>query len=292
MTQIYTDGGCIGNPGPGGWAAVILEDGRKRALSGRQDGTTNNRMEILAAIKGLEAVPEGSEVTVVSDSQYVVKTMTRGWKRNANKDLWASLDAEASKRKVKWEWVKGHAGHPLNEEADTLANREAKGEGPRSENRSLTHIDDVGRARMVDVGRKPETQRVAEATGSVVMEAKTLELIRSNGFEKGDVLSVARVAGIMGAKQTSQLIPLCHPLPIDQVTVDFDLDDARGSVVIKATAKTTARTGVEMEALTAVSVAALTIYDMCKSVDRRMRIEGIRLFKKSGGKSGDFVLEE
>ena len=124
------------------------------------------------------------------------------------------------------------------------------------------------------------------------MKPETLALIESNGFEKGDVIGVARVAGIMGAKNTSQLIPLCHPLPLDKVAVDFELDKAESSVRITATAKTTAKTGVEMEALTAVSVAALTIYDMCKGVDRAMRIEGIRLVQKSGGKSGDIILEE
>ena len=145
---------------------------------------------------------------------------------------------------------------------------------------------------MVDVGRKPETERVAVARGSVVMKPETLALIETNGFEKGDVLGIARIAGVMGAKSTSQLIPLCHPLPLDQVTVDLELDDQRSAVEIKATAKTTARTGVEMEAMTAVTIAALTIYDMCKSVDRAMRIEAVRLVRKSGGQSGDIVLDE
>ena len=145
---------------------------------------------------------------------------------------------------------------------------------------------------MVDVGAKPVTDRVAVARGSVVMKPETLALIRSNGFEKGDVLGVARVAGVMAAKNTAQLIPLCHPLPLDQVTVDFDLDTGESRVDIQATAKTSARTGVEMEAMTAVSVAALTIYDMCKAVDRGMRIEAVRLVRKTGGKSGDLVLEE
>lgn len=133
---------------------------------------------------------------------------------------------------------------------------------------------------MVDVGWKPETQRVAVARGVVLMRPKTLQLIRDNGFEKGDVLGIARVAGIMGAKNTSQLIPLCHPLPLDQVAVEFDLDEKKSAVEITATAKTTAKTCVEMEAMTAVSIAALTIYDMCKSTDRGIRIDGIRLAKK------------
>ena len=156
----------------------------------------------------------------------------------------------------------------------------------------LTHIDESGKASMVDVGWKPDTERVAVARGAITMQPETLELIKTNNFKKGDVLGVARVAGIMGAKNTSQLIPLCHPLPLTQVAVDFELDDDNSAVNITATAKTTGKTGVEMEALTAVSVAALTIYDMCKSVDRAMRIEGVRLVKKTGGKSGDIILEE
>ena len=298
MIEIYTDGACLGNPGPGGWVAIILENGSRRDLHGGQQHTTNNRMEILAAIKGLEALPQSVEATVFSDSEYLVKTMTRNWKRNANKDLWAMLDAEVSKRKVGWQWVRGHDGNPLNEEADALAYQEAKGGnsqeaalGAASKTSSLTHLDESGKARMVDVGGKPDTQRVAVARGSVVMKPETLALIRSNGFQKGDVVGVARVAGIMAAKNTSQLIPLCHPIPIDQVAVDFELDDSRNRVNITATAKTTAKTGVEIEAMTAVSVAALTIYDMCKGVDRAVRIEDIRLVRKSGGKSGDIVLE-
>jgi cyclic pyranopterin phosphate synthase len=143
---------------------------------------------------------------------------------------------------------------------------------------------------MVDVGDKPDTRREAVARGRVLMQPKTLALIRDNAFDKGDVLGVARIAGIMGAKNTSQLIPLCHPLPLNKVAVEFDLDDAASAVEITATARTTGKTGVEMEALTAVSVAALTIYDMCKAVDRAMRIEAIRLARKTGGKSGDIFL--
>ena len=294
MIDIYTDGSCITNPGPGGWAAVILENGAKRELHGRDESTTNNRMEMLAVIKGLSALPESSEVTVYSDSQYVVNTMTRNWKRNVNNDLWTLLDTEVAKRNVHWQWVRGHDGNPMNELADRLANREANGLAMEADSTSnqLTHIDESGKASMVDVGWKDDTQRIAIARGAIVMKPETLALIESNGFEKGDVIGVARVAGIMGAKNTSQLIPLCHPLPLDKVAVDFELDKAGSSVRITATAKTTAKTGVEMEALTAVSVAALTIYDMCKGVDRAMRIEGIRLVQKSGGKSGDIILEE
>jgi cyclic pyranopterin phosphate synthase len=299
VIRIYTDGSCIANPGPGGWAAIILDDGSERALHGGDDSTTNNRMEMLAVVKGLEAIPESTEVTIFSDSQYVINTMTRNWKRRANIDLWELLDSEVAKRPVKWQWVRGHAGDPFNEKADALANKEARmrtsgGPAPEktSPGASLTHIDESGKASMVDVGWKPETERVAVASGSIVMKPETLALIESNGFEKGDVLGVARIAGVMGAKSTSQLIPLCHPIPLDQVTVEFDLDHAGTAVVITATARTTARTGVEMEAMMAVSISALTIYDMCKSVDRGMRVERIRLVKKSGGKSGDYVLED
>ncbi len=153
---------------------------------------------------------------------------------------------------------------------------------------TLTHIDQSGNASMVDVSAKPDTERIAVAVGSVAMQPETLRLVADNAFDKGDVLAVARIAGIMGAKQTSSLIPLCHPLPLSRIAVDFDLDEDAGAVRITAEAKTTGKTGVEMEALTAVSIAALTIYDMCKAVDRAMQIEGVRLTRKSGGQSGDF----
>ena len=155
----------------------------------------------------------------------------------------------------------------------------------------LTHVDQSGKAQMVDVGSKPDTRREAVARGRVVMQRETLELIRANAFDKGDVLGVARIAGIMGAKNTSSLIPLCHPLPLNKIAVEFDLDKDDSAVEIIATARTTGKTGVEMEALTAVSIAALTIYDMCKAVDRGMRIEAVRLARKTGGQSGDVVLE-
>lgn len=131
MVEIYTDGACLGNPGPGGWAAIVVESGSRQVLCGGDEHTTNNRMEMLAVINGLKAVPESSQVTVCSDSQYVVNTMTRNWKRNKNQDLWASMDAEVGKRKVKWQWVRGHNGHPLNEEADRVAVQEAKKHGKR-----------------------------------------------------------------------------------------------------------------------------------------------------------------
>ena len=152
----------------------------------------------------------------------------------------------------------------------------------------LTHFDQDGRAHMVDVGSKPATSRRAVAAGQITMAGETLEKIRGGGFGKGDVLAVARIAGIMGAKQTASLIPLCHPLGLDHVALDLALEDDLPGVNITATCQVTGRTGIEMEAMTAVSVAALTIYDMCKAVDRGMQIGAIRLTHKSGGKSGDF----
>jgi len=154
---------------------------------------------------------------------------------------------------------------------------------------TLSHLDAQGRARMVDVGKKPDTKRVAVAKGRVVMTPQTLELIRKNEIAKGDVLTVAQVAGIAAAKRTSELIPLCHPLLLTNISVDFDLQD--DAIEIRAIVEATGKTGVEMEALTAVTVSALTIYDMCKAQDRAMRIQDVRLVKKSGGKSGEIVLE-
>ena len=152
----------------------------------------------------------------------------------------------------------------------------------------LTHFDSEGQAVMVDVGAKDETERVAVARASVVMRPETLRLIRTGGHAKGDVLGVARLAGIMAAKRTPDLIPLCHPLALTSVAVDLACDEARNAVDITATCKVKGRTGVEMEALTAASVAALAVYDMCKAADRGMRITEVRLVHKSGGKSGTF----
>ena len=154
----------------------------------------------------------------------------------------------------------------------------------------LTHFDAAGNAVMVDVGGKAVTDREASARARVVMRPATLRMILAGTAKKGDVFGVARLAGIMAAKRTADLIPLCHPLPITAVTVELAADGKDG-VDILATVKTTGRTGVEMEALTAASVAALTVYDMCKAVDRGMRIEGLRVVAKSGGKSGDFRQE-
>ena len=154
--------------------------------------------------------------------------------------------------------------------------------------KELTHLDADGNANMVDVGDKDVTQRVAVARGRISMEAETLALIAQGGHKKGDVLSIARVAGIQAAKQTSQLIPLCHPLMLNKVGVELDLDETNCCVVITATCKVDGKTGVEMEALTAVSVAALTIYDMCKAVDKNMVIGAIHLLEKEGGRGGHY----
>ena len=153
----------------------------------------------------------------------------------------------------------------------------------------LTHFDAAGNAAMVDVTAKAETDRTATARARVVMLPATLAAIAAGTAKKGDVLGVARLAGIMAAKRTADLIPLCHPLPISAVAVDLAVDVAGSAVEIAATVRTTGRTGVEMEALTAASVAALTVYDMVKAIDRGMRIEGLRVVHKAGGKSGEFV---
>ncbi len=153
----------------------------------------------------------------------------------------------------------------------------------------FTHFDAAGNAVMVDVSAKPVTDRTATARARVVMNAETLAMIEAGTAKKGDVLGVARIAGIMAAKRTADLIPLCHPLPIAAVTIELTADRDGHAIEIAATVRTTGQTGVEMEALTAASVAALTVYDMCKSVDRGMRIEALRVVRKAGGKSGEFT---
>jgi len=155
----------------------------------------------------------------------------------------------------------------------------------------LSHIDESGRARMIDVSEKPETERRAVARGEVVMRQKTFELIKDGLIKKGDVLTVAQIAGIMGAKHTSELIPLCHPLPLLDIKVELELDAQLPGLQITAIVKTIGKTGVEMEALTAVAVAALTVYDMAKAVEKTMRIQNIRLVEKTGGQSGDVINE-
>ncbi len=290
MIEIYTDGAYNPILGQGGWGAVVIEDGQKRVFSGTAKGTTSNRMEITAALEGILQTPQGEEVVVYTDSQYLFGCMAKGWQRRANRDLWEQLDKAVSGRKVRWQWIE-RATNPFHKEAHTLA----AGLSSQSEkpviSEKLTHIDELGRPRMVDVTRKLDTQREAVARGVVRMKASTFDLLKKGEIAKGDVLVVAQLAGIMAAKQTPNLIPLCHPILIGDVKVEFDLDEENSVVEITTTVKSTGKTGVEMEALTATAVAALTIYDMCKAVDRGMKIENIRLTRKSGGKSGVIALE-
>jgi cyclic pyranopterin phosphate synthase len=172
----------------------------------------------------------------------------------------------------------------------SVAQRKQKAK-PSLTNAELTHIDARGQARMVDVSAKSATERLAVAEGKVIMRKETLDLVLAGNAMKGDVLGAARLAGIMAAKRTHGLIPLCHPLPITKVEVDINPEHSLPGFLVQATVKVTGQTGVEMEALVAVSIACLTIYDMVKAVERGMRIEGIRLLQKSGGKSGDYRAE-
>ena len=378
--EIHTDGSCLLNPGPGGWGAVIAgEGGATSKLSGGERSTTNNRMEIVAVIEALEAIPQGASAVVHSDSEYVVKTMTKGWKRNANKDLWERLERAAAARNIEFRWVRGHAGNKGNEMADRLAvnamkdiergkipsggrsvedaplshqaaspppsapptrrqesesaprpapsanaappTRRQESESaprpappanaaphprppepdesaprpappanaaPEASGQALTHLDAQGSARMVDVGGKPHSPRTATAAGEISMQPATLALILDGQIPKGDVFTVARIAGINAAKRAWETIPLAHQIPLSSVSVDFDADAPRGRLAVMAEARTTAQTGVEMEALTAVLAAALTVYDMCKAVDLEMVIGNARLVRKTGGTRGDY----
>ena len=211
MIDIYTDGACSGNPGPGGWGAVVIVDGQQAILKGGLDETTNNRMEMIAVIEGLKSLPPKSNVTVHTDSTYITNTMTKGWRRKANNDLWQELDSLASQQSVTWEWVRGHSGDALNELADSIAYKESQSrvtknikdmaeENQTEKGESLSHVDATGNANMVDVGSKPNTSRFAKAEGWVHMKPSTIKLIEENAIGKGDVLSVAKVAGIMASK--------------------------------------------------------------------------------------------
>ena len=341
---IYSDGGAVGNPGPGGFGIVVEADGKSWRTSKGYRRTTNNRMELMGVIAGLEStvdLSKGRKTEVVSDSSYVVNGMSKGWakrwrangwRRNKqgdmalNPDLWGRLLDAVDARDVVFRWVKGHAGHRQNEECDAMVREvsrlprdeqlidtgyERKGSGVATSAPSfeslvgmiahvdegtesrpeLTHIDSSGEARMVDVGSKGITERVATASCEVIMTAKTLFLVKSGGMGKGDVIATAKLAGVMGGKRTAELIPMCHNIPISQIEVDIgELTDGSG-LRVEATARATWRTGVEMEAMTAASIAALTIYDMCKSAERGIRVTDLRLLRKSGGKSGDYVAE-
>jgi len=293
MIEIYTDGAYNPVLRQGGWGAVIVEGGQKRVFSGAVKRTTSNRMEITAAREGILQTPQGAEVVIYTDSQYLFGCMSRGWQRRANRDLWEQLDEVVSQRKVRWEWIERDAKNPFHKEAHALAtNLATQGKKLQPVAEELTHLDALGRPRMVDISDKPDTQREAVAKGLVRMRASTFDLIKRGGIAKGNVLAVAQLAGIMAAKQTPHIIPLCHPLLIGDIKVEFSLDEENSSVGITTTVKSIGKTGVEMEALTATAVTALTIYDMCKAVDRSMRIENIRLVRKSGGKSGTIILEQ
>ena len=297
LIEIYTDGAYNPVLGQGGWAAVIVDGGQKRVFSGMAKRTTSNRMEITAALEGILKTKPGTEVVIYTDSQYLFGCMARGWQRRANRDLWQQLDEAVSQRRVRWEWIDQSTKNPFHKEAHDLAtNLASQGEKPKPVPRTvaakeLTHVDTSGRPKMVDISEKPDTRREAVAKGVVRMQASTLDRLRKGPVAKGDVLAVAQLAGIMAAKQTPNLIPLCHPILIGDVKVEFSFDEAGSAVEITTTVRSTGKTGVEMEALTAIAVTALTIYDMCKAVDRSLKIENIRLVKKSGGKSGTISLE-
>lgn len=310
--ELYTDGACSydGRSGPGGWAAVVVRgDIIQQALRGHQPHTTSQRMELTAAIEGLKAIPTGSHLLLRSDSEYLVYSMSphpryrRPYQRKANLDLWEQLDALAAQHSITWEWVEGHAGQRWNEVANALAEAEAQGkpappwveellrDAAGAPTPTLTHLDAQGQASMVDVGVKPDTEREAVARGRIVMQPATLALIQKGNLPKGDVLGAARLAGIMAAKRTPDIIPLCHPLLLTHIQVSLTPDPAASAIDIEASVRCTGKTGVEMEALTAVTVAALTVYDMAKAADKAMRIQDVRLVHKRGGKSGDVTLE-
>jgi cyclic pyranopterin phosphate synthase len=346
MTELFTAGSYNRDKHLGGWSVLLIDNDSRTLLSGMETNAAADRMELTAAVSGIETLPPGSHITITSDSQYLVYTMTQGWRRWQDFEQWDRLDELCRERVVEWvwrseppappenefvwaqaEWESGGRAAapmaaeffgkkttvsvvetevPLDEESVLTANEpaleerdddqeesETEAESPESPEPTaeLTHLDADGHARMVDVGEKAVTEREAVAKGSVVMRPETLALIAAGELEKGDALATARIAGIMAAKQTPSLIPLCHPILISHVAVELELDQANSTVNITATVRTAGQTGVEMEAMTAVSVAGLTIYDMCKAVDRAIRIDAVRLVKKTGGKSGDIILE-
>ena len=291
MIEIYTDGSCLGNPGPGVWAAIILDtndpDKTPSRIKGNCPDTTNNRMELLAVIEGIASTPSDRKIKVYSDSKYVVDTLNKNWKRKANLDLWEKLDQQIHNRNIEYIWIKGHANNTHNEEADNIAQQEANNiaqNPPTSTN--LSHTDKTGKISMVDISNKNTTLRIAKATCDVMTSHESFLAIKNNKIEKGDVISSARIAGILAAKKTSSIIPLCHPILISHIEITFNLDEANNVISITSKVTSSGQTGVEMEALTAVTISALTIYDMCKSIDKQTTITNIRLLKKSGGKSG------
>ncbi len=296
MIEVYVDGAHNPISDQGGWGVVMVADGEKKTFSGIAKQTTNNRMEITAAIEGISRTPPKAELTVHTDSQYLFGTVTKNWQRKMNRDLWTKLDEVTSQRKVQWKWTDQTTKNPLHVEAHMLATSlSSQAELPATPlptpPRALTHIDAAGRPKMVDIGEKADTSRQAIAKGVVRMQPATFDLTKKGKVTKGDVLTTAQLAGIMAAKKTPDLIPLCHTILITSVKVEFQMDEANSAIEITATVQSVGKTGVEMEALTAVAVASLTVYDMCKAIDRGMRIESIRLVRKSGGKSGTITLE-
>ena len=283
---LYTDGSCIGNPGPGGWASIIIINDVKTTLSGSDEETTNNKMEITAVIKGLEQFPENSSVKIFTDSEYVINTMTKNWKRNTNLDLWNRLDSFVINRTIEWNWVKGHSGNKLNDEADLIANGEAK---KIIQKKKLTHLNKEGNAQMVDTSTKGITERIAIVSGKILMKKETLDTALKGNLKKGDLFSVAKTSGINAAKWTHLLIPMCHPIPVSNVVIDIVPNHNMTGLEITSTVKANWNTGVEMEAFTAVSITCLTIFDMCKSLDKSMKIEDIHLVHKAGGASGEYI---
>ena len=335
---VYTDGGSIGNPGPGAYGVVLHDGDEVQELSRGYRRTTNNRMELMGVLAGLELAAQRDSnraAVVVSDSRYVVDAVekgwldrwaTQGWKtkkgRVKNVDLWERIRTSVDGRDVEFRWVKGHSGHPQNERCDELVGQASEAPfdelevdtGYESESGAsslteqtlfgkpdqdasasanppapeLSHLDASGHASMVSVTEKSPTVRRAAAKCKVLMSEQTLSAIMAGKFAKGDVLSVARTAGIMAAKRTWELIPMCHQVPLGSVRVEINaLEDGAG-LAIEASAEAHAKTGVEMEALAAASIAALTVYDMCKSAERGIRITDIRLVSKTGGIHGDY----
>jgi cyclic pyranopterin phosphate synthase len=291
MITIYTDGACSGNPGLGGWGAVIIKDnGQESYFSGSQEDTTNNRMEIQAVIEGLKNSNSDEEIRIFSDSTYVINTLTKNWKRNANNDLWSELDDLIKSRNIKWNWVKGHSGDKYNDLADELAVKAINSKKKVISN-NLTHVDDSGKLNMVDVSEKEVSERLAIVQGFVVMKKETLDVIKQGELDKGDIITLARTAGITAVKSTPTLIPLCHTIPLSEIKIEIEFEDNLPGLKVTCITKAQWKTGVEIEAFNGVSIACVTIYDMCKSIDRSAYISDIKLIKKSGGKSGLFVRE-
>lgn len=287
MLRVYTDGSCNTASRKGGWAFRVLADNQEPSppIGGSQDKTTNQRMEVEAAIQGLSQTPEHSEVTLYSDSQYVIRTMQGKFRRKANTDLWQRLDEVAQQRRVSWEWLEDAESYPLFREVHQLAEDMASGRRQAPQSETLRGEAPRAGVQMVDISAKPVTRREARARAVVTMSPGTLNRIKRGQIAKGDVLTAAQIAGIAAAKRTPDLLPFCHPLLLEHIQVQCQLQEQDNTVEITTAVAGSAKTGYEMEALTAAAVAALTVYDMCKSDDPAMTLE-VRLVRKSGGKSG------